>query len=226
MYYSNTRQLPGLNISAQLIVRKNDPTQHSVYMTENLDSVINLKNCSKFVPDSILRRIPRLRREKRLEDSLCQSRKVKLVDGSYAQLSSAKERLRPRPQLKYQEKRDVQISIRQMRVSQRLYSEIHNILALSIKDAHIKLPVWRLTRVQPSPDYRTCVAFWTIDDPEDHKIYYESLSLAFSNITSAVRHRLSSRLSFGFTPSLSFKYEDYSALVLAEAVSQLKKHEQ
>jgi ribosome-binding factor A len=216
-HFRSTSSLPGLAITAKLVVLREKPSVGivDVRLAEKSQSP---EACGHFVPDHIARSIPRLQRQKLLEDALVESRRVKLVDGTVAELPSRNQRLRPRPQIRAEEKRCVQISVRMARTRERIYSEIVGILSTDVKDPYIRLPVWRVSRVEQSSDYQYCVIRWTIDDQEDHRLYRRHLETALSATSTMIKYQLARKLSLRVAPTVRFEYEDYTAHKIAETL--------
>lgn len=214
-YFRFASSLPGLGIAARLVVLREKPSVGivDVRLEEKAQSP---EACGRFVPDHIARSIPRLQRQKLLEDALVESRRVKLVDGTIAELPSRNQRLRPRPQIRAEEKKCAQISVRMARTRERIYSEIVGILSTDVKDPYIRLPVWRVSRVEQSSDYQYCVIRWTIDDQEDHRLYRKNLETALSATSSTIKYQLARKLSLRVAPTVRFEYEDYTAHKIAE----------
>lgn len=181
---------------------------------------LTAQTCAQFVPDAIVRHIPHLRKEKLLDDKIYSSRRVELVDGSVAEMPSVAGRIRPRQQLKALEKRDTQISIRQLRTKERIYREIVAIMHDKINNPYIKLPVWRITRVEQSSDYQYCTVRWTIDDTSEHERYFGLLKKALDDCAAVIRFQLAHRLSLRAAPTVRFLYEDYSTAIFTNDIDK------
>jgi ribosome-binding factor A len=213
----NFANLPGLNINATLDVLK-PPHQEASLSIRQVDQQLSAESCAKFIPDQIIRSLPRLRRKNMLEDKIRANQRVMLVNGSYCELHGDKRPLRPRAQLKTLEKQNEHRSVRQLRTQERLYCEILAIIAGSIQNPTLKSSFWRVTRAEPSSDYQYCVVRWTIDDPVDYINHHEQVKTALATISTSVRYELAQRLSLRRAPQIRFEYEDYTAISMADAI--------
>ncbi|PJF17390.1 Ribosome-binding factor A [Paramicrosporidium saccamoebae] len=218
-YFRFASSLPGLNIAARLIVLREKPSV-GIVDVRSAEKSQSPDACGQFVPDHIIRSIPRLQRQKLLDDALVESRRVKLVDGTVAELPSRSKRLRPRPQIRAEEKKCAQISVRMARTRERIYSEIVGILSTDVKDPYIRLPVWRVSRVEQSSDYQYCVIRWTIDDQDDYRLYRKNLEAALAATSATIKYQLARKLSLRVAPTVRFEYEDYTAHKIAEELQR------
>lgn len=106
---------------------------------------------------------------------------------------------------------------------QRFCSRIHGFVlqfAAGSDDPYLRLPVWRLARVEQSTDMRTLTILWTIDDPDEARRYQEPIRQSWARASSNLRHQLASRFSLRFAPNIQIKYEDFTAINLAKELEE------
>ncbi len=218
----SSRSLPGLEIDAKIVRHQKyfveQPKEYTPSF-ENNQKTLTAETCASYVPDTIIRSLPLMRRRNELDEMAHANKKVMLVDGSLAELKPVKSRMKAR-HLRQTPEEDEPVqgrgSIKKVQMRDRMYNEVVDIMHNRIKDSRIRKMPWRLTRIELSPDYRHAVVRWTIDAPPDVELYRQALTDIFAPISTTVRFELARRFSFGFTPTVRFLFEDYTASNLAD----------
>lgn len=214
-------KIPGIAIEPILRVLQapKAPVHLPTSLFRNPETLFNGATCQPLVPQTIQKALPHLARQKMLEDSLHEGRRIVFVDGSSRQLPTARSALKVQPQLKAVEKQRQQITVGRTRTQERIYGHILQILHEKIRDPLVRSPVWRITRIQQSADYQYCTIRWTIDNEQDHARYAGPLKPALEATATTLRYELARRLSLRVAPLISFSYEDYSTQRLADALA-------
>ena len=188
----------------------NEPidTTNPILLLPRFGFQIPLKHCAKLIPDSILRASRTLKRKEELQNSVSRGKKIEYLDGRVSSLDSRKNP-KARVQLKAQCKKDQQISVRQIRWKGRLMAEILNIFHKEVSNPFLRLPVWRITRLEQSTDYQYCTIFWTIDHQDERQLYFSAISEALINSDSILRFHLSRAFQLKIIPNIRFLFENY-----------------
>lgn len=205
--------IPGLVKDARLQInasRSRGKTEKEIVLKEILNMPVEA--LAPYIPSRITRSLPGLEREAMRIEKLRSVQKVQLIDGSMLDVHDGRrERVTPTKQLKVVQKLENHMSIERSRTRERLYNEILRIVAEESTDPYLRLPVWRITRLEHSVDYRFCTVRWVIDDADDFKRYFEPLRTALNQSNSFIRHILATRNSLKVTPYIKFVYENYSS---------------
>lgn len=191
------------------------PREKSLAMT-NAKEHVTPQVCNSFVPDSILRMMPRLDAEELAASKSRIRQKIQLVDGTTIDLSP--KTFKPARPLHEEQRADIKVNVRQLQLKERFYNHVLHFF-YKVDEPYLRLPIWRITQVFQGPDQQHLMVRWTIDRPEDAQVHRETLELAFTKVASKLRHFLAIHMNLRSTPTIVFEHEDYSATSLVESLN-------
>lgn len=208
--------LPGADLwTAKVLLRRSVP--HSAAVRSVPSDAISSRSCARVIPDSLLRLSARMRSDGEHEMDLARARRVELVDGKVLRLHKRPRAVAsPCPQ---GSEREAQHCIQRQRFCAKVYESVLHFVS-RCNEPYLRLPVWRLARIQQSTDMKILTIVWTIDSVDEARQYREGLCRAWLRIAPELRHRLATGFSLRFVPHLRVEYKDATAVDLAHRLGE------